>query len=321
MLLKPGIFVLPLYLSKICHQGTDCEGFCNFDQETYGQCESCDDFTSEPDCDSAFYGLMLNWQGQESCIERCTGGEDDVTCYSNDDCDKWAANGNLPGKWFCNFKHETYGGCMDCSDFPDYYYCIMQYFPPAGEFSCMGQCFNDNAEPDNKSDDKESLSVSQKDPVLIACPVDKAHKLEAFEEANPKVNANSIKYHGCHCSTYSGNTAGGSPVDDLDAACRDWNTKSHCLTLEGGACSNGIDFDTYNVQLNADGSVSNDVEFGCAYVENECQEALCRLGYEFGMFLFDSVAKNGPGSYNWNGYITNAKCTPNAPVSGHKVCV
>jgi len=75
------------------------------------------------------------------------------------------------------------------------------------------------------------------------------------------------------------------------------------------------------VQLKANGDLSPDADFGCAFVENECQEAFCQVMYQYGLMLFESVAQDGPGSVNWNGYVDNAQCMPNVPVYGEKVCV
>merc|ERR1719350_935123 len=128
----------------------------------------------------------------------------------------------------------------------------------------------------------------------MPCPVDQGLKLGVFEEFNPNINADGIKSHGCHCSRISrSENVGGSPLDTLDAACLDWTRKLKCLTLEGGACyPDGINFEYYNVQLKANGDVSPEPDFGCAYVENECEDAVCRIGYEFGLMLFKSVAQN-----------------------------
>merc|ERR1712110_876456 len=160
-------------------------------------------------------------------------------------------------------------------------------------------------------------------PVLMNSPVDQAMSLSDMEKFNKNINTKAIIGHGCHCSKYSRtDNVGGSPTDELDAACLDWNRKIKCLSLPGGACNKkGIDFEMFPVQLQADGQLSPDPAFGCAFTENKCQHALCLIKYEFGLMLMDSVKQNGPGSDKWKGYNFNSQCMPNAPVYGEKMCM
>merc|ERR1712110_482046 len=160
-------------------------------------------------------------------------------------------------------------------------------------------------------------------PVLMNSPVDQAMSLSDMEKFNKNINTKAIIGHGRHCSKYSRtDNVGGSPIDELDAACLDWNRKIKCLSLPGGACNKkGIDFEMFPVQLQADGQLSPDPAFGCAFTENKCQHALCLIKYEFGLMLMDSVKQNGPGSDKWKGYNFNSQCMPNAPVYGEKMCM
>ena len=68
-------------------------------------------------------------------------------------------------------------------------------------------------------------------------------------------NAIRTLCQACHCSKYSNSEfVGGDAVDELDKMCLEWNNKLKCLTLQGGACENGIDFSFFNFQVNNDGS-------------------------------------------------------------------
>jgi len=146
--------------------------------------------------------------------------------------------------------------------------------------------------------------------------------IKALESFNEKVNTKAILQHGCHCSKYSrSDNVGGSPVDELDAGCLDWNKKIKCLGLEGGSCENGIDFEMIPVQLQQSGKLSPDADFGCAFTESKCQFDLCQVYYQFGAMLMDSVNQNGPGSDKFKGYAKNSQCMPNAPSYGEKMCV
>jgi len=302
-----------------CHSEYDCNDheFCNFDSDWYGHCESCDHFTSDDTCH--FNLENHSTAGAHSCLKSCV----DIyktACFNNDECPNYGGG----HKSFCNYKGGSHGYCYDCWAYNDEDHCRQWYsgFESDGESNCRNTCFPPITTTTTTTTTKPT-TTAEPEPVLVPCPVEKAAKLDTFEQFDSNIDANSIKSHGCHCSTYSGNVGGGSPIDPLDAACQAWNIKSHCLTLEGGACSNGIDFDAYNVQVNPDGSLNPDVDFGCAYVSNECEEAVCRLAYEFGLFLFGSVADAGAGSASWLGYDANAKCTPVAPGidNGEKVCV
>jgi len=158
-------------------------------------------------------------------------------------------------------------------------------------------------------------------PLLFNSPVNPGMALDTMESFNKNINAKAIKNHGCHCAKYSRtDNIGGLPVDELDSACLDWNKKLRCVTLEGGACENGIEFTSFPIQLQPNGKLSEDAIFACAFAGDKCAQAVCKIAYDWGMQLWDSVGKNGPGSYKYKEYV-NAQCMPEAPVPSEKVCV
>jgi len=177
-------------------------------------------------------------------------------------------------------------------------------------------------EQQKKNESQNNLSPETPAPLLVNIPVNQAMNVQALEQFNNKVNANAIINHGCHCSKYSRTeNVGGSPVDELDAGCQDWNKKINCLSMEGGSCENGVDFGMIPVQLQQNGNLSPDADFGCAFTENKCQFDMCQIYYQFGAMLMDSVNQNGPGSDQFKGYSKNAQCMPNVPSYGDKMCV
>ena len=128
--------------------------------------------------------------------------------------------------------------------------------------------------------------------------------------------------HGCHCSKWTRRkNVGGSPIDDLDFTCRELNAKLRCLQLPGGACSDGIDFTFYTVQTQQNNKLSEDVDFHCAFAGNACKTSICKIEFEFAQKLFELLADNGPGSYYWYGYNSDAECTPQVPKYFEKTCV
>ena len=58
----------------------------------------------------------------------------------------------------------------------------------------------------------------------------------------------------------------------------------------------------------------------CSATQTDCENAWCKVSYEFGKKLVTSVNNNGPGSANWTGYDSNASCMPIAPNEGVKKC-
>ena len=136
------------------------------------------------------------------------------------------------------------------------------------------------------------------------------------------IDISQIKSHGCHCSKWSRkDNVGGAPIDDFDAGCRAWNSKIRCVELQGGACSDGIDFDFYTIQVEENEQISDDVDFHCAYAGDACRTAVCKIGYEQFQIFLNSADNEGPGSYFWDGYENNAVCTPQAPEQSEKICV
>ena len=142
-----------------------------------------------------------------------------------------------------------------------------------------------------------------KAPKLFNVPVDQGEMLQALKRFNTNITPQKISNHGCHCAKYSRkDNLGGTPVDALDEACFEWNKKMKCITLEGGACSNGIDINSYPIQLERNSMLSEDAEFACQYAGDECATAICKINYEVGLALWNSVSENGPGSANWDQY-------------------
>merc|ERR1712110_1124261 len=167
---------------------------------------------------------------------------------------------------------------------------------------------------------KENKSPEPPKPLLFESPVDPGMALYTMEEFNEKINAKAIKAHGCHCAKFSRTeNVGGFPVDELDSACLDWSKKLRCILLDGGACPNGIEFTTFPMQLEPNGNLSNDIDFACAFAGDKCAEAICKITYDWGLKLWESIGKNGPGSYKFENYV-NAQCMPKVPVASEKVC-
>ena len=79
-------------------------------------------------------------------------------------------------------------------------------------------------------------------------------------------------------------------------------TVLRCLTLPGGACSSGFDFDYYPIQLDANNLLSADSDHHCSLTRNSCEDAVCRIHHEFQKELTISVARKSYGSYNWTDY-------------------
>merc|ERR1712047_58724 len=156
---------------------------------------------------------------------------------------------------------------------------------------------------------------------VLQVPVEQSKTLLFMREFNEKLAVKKILTHGCHCSKYSDNEfTGGQAIDTMDRMCQDWNSKLKCLTLPGGACQNGIDFNFFNMQIHADGTLSNDLDFACAAAENKCEAAICRVTYDWGMGLWSSADEKGAGSRMYD-YNSNAECYPQPPSGGEHTCV
>jgi len=156
---------------------------------------------------------------------------------------------------------------------------------------------------------------------VVEIPVDQAGSLSAIAVMNNKIAVKDIVNHGCHCSKYSNSEfVGGYAVDEMDSMCQEWNSKLKCLTLPEGACENGIDFDFFNIQINDDGTPSDDLDFACATTQNDCEAAVCRVTYDWGMKLWQSTEENGPGSRRFN-YKPDSMCYPQPPNGDSHICV
>lgn len=179
---------------------------------------------------------------------------------------------------------------------------------------------NISVKPKSPRTPKKVKSPETAKPLFFNAPVDPGMALDTMEEWNKNINAKAIKSHGCHCAKYSRTeNIGGFPVDELDSACLDWSKKLRCITLESGACKNGIEFTSFPIQLQPNGELSKDIDFACALAGDQCVEAVCRINYDWGLRLWESVGKNGPGSDKFKDYI-NAQCMPKVPVASEKVC-
>jgi len=156
---------------------------------------------------------------------------------------------------------------------------------------------------------------------LVQVPVDQAGSLSVLGHMNKKLALEDIVGHGCHCSKYSHNElVGGYAIDEMDKMCREWNNKLRCLTLPEGACENGIDFEFFNLQVNIDGTPNEDLELACAATQNACENAVCKVTYDWVMKLWESVEANGSGSKEYN-YKPDSICYPGPPKQDRKVCV
>jgi len=156
---------------------------------------------------------------------------------------------------------------------------------------------------------------------VLQVPIEQSKTLLFMKDFNDKLAINKILTHGCHCSKYSDNEfTGGQAIDTMDKMCQDWNAKLKCLTLPGGSCENGIDFNFFNMQVYADGTLSDDLDFVCAAAESKCEEAICRVTYDWGMDLWASAAEKDAGSRKYD-YKPNAQCFPQPPSGGEHTCV
>merc|ERR1711912_231704 len=173
-----------------------------------------------------------------------------------------------------------------------------------------------SAQKNSKNDDSDDSFIN-----LFNVPVDQGQMLQTLKSFNSNIASKRISYHGCHCARYSrSENLGGSPVDALDESCLEWNKKMKCITLEKGACSDGISITSYPIQLKLNGDLSDDAEFACQYAGDKCAKAICLINYEVGLALWESVSKKGPGHVKWPEYELNASCTPNRPSYAERVC-
>merc|ERR1712178_311965 len=174
-----------------------------------------------------------------------------------------------------------------------------------------------SAQKNSKNDDSDDSFIN-----LFNVPVDQGQMLQTLKSFNKNIASKEISYHGCHCARYSrSENLGGSPVDALDESCLEWNKKMKCITLEKGACSDGISITSYPIQLNLNGDLSDDAEFACQYAGDKCAKAICLINYEVGLALWESVSKKGPGHVKWPEYELNASCMPNPPSYAERVCL
>lgn len=156
---------------------------------------------------------------------------------------------------------------------------------------------------------------------VVEVPVNQAGSLSVLKEMNNKLALKDIVQHGCHCSKYSNNEfVGGYAVDEMDRMCQEWNNKLKCLTLPGGACENGIDFEFFKIQVNNDGTPIDDLELACAANQSDCEEAVCKVTYDWGMKLWESVEAKGAGSKKFN-YKPDSECFPEPPKGDNHICV
>merc|ERR1711912_210289 len=144
-----------------------------------------------------------------------------------------------------------------------------------------------SAQKNSKNDDSDDSFIN-----LFNVPVDQGQMLQTLKSFNKNIASKRISYHGCHCARYSrSENLGGSPVDALDESCLEWNKKMKCITLEKGACSDGISITSYPIQLKLNGDLSDDAEFACQYAGDKCAKAICLINYEVGLALWERVCQ------------------------------
>jgi hypothetical protein len=156
---------------------------------------------------------------------------------------------------------------------------------------------------------------------VVEVPVNQAGSLSVLNQMNKKVALKNIVEHGCHCSKYSENEfVGGYAVDEMDKMCQQWNIKLKCLTLSEGACENGIDFEFFKIQVNNDGTPIEDLELACEANQSDCEIAVCKVTYDWGIKLWESVEAKGAGSKKYN-YKPDSVCYPEPPKGDNHICV